>query len=161
MSIFSEVLKGLLDDTQIFSREDWATVLGVEESAIASWVQDEALPPAIVLRSIVRVVKRLDGVKEEPVRKWSAIVDLPAREVTPFWQEMGKDTGNYMVRPCIEGFLRNLAILDPKKQEIMLLGTAEMVRTMSDRGPREWSPRMWKEWGEKMKKALDEGKLPD
>lgn len=161
MSIFSKALKGLLDDTEVFTRKDWATVLALEETEIMSWVLDKALPTPETLRSIVHVVKTLDDVKEDPLRKWTAIVERPSREVTPFWKQMGKDVANYMVKPCIEGFLRNLALLDPKKQEIMLLGTAEMVRTMAQRGPREWSPRMWKEWGERMKKALDEGKLQD
>lgn len=155
MSIFAAALKALLDDTQIWSREDWSTVLCVEEKTIEAWVSDQQLPTPQVLRSIIRCNRDLDPPTEEPMDQWNAIVERPAEEVTPFAKEMGRSVADYMIRPTLEGFLRALAPLDPRKQEIILLGASEMVHTLLLQGPREWSPRMWEEWQKKMRKELD------
>lgn len=159
ISPFAEALKGLLDDTKCFTREGWSTVLSTDEKTLNDWVTDQALPSPENLRSILHCIELCDDHLEEPVEKWRAIVDLRSDEITPLSQEMGKRLADHLLKPVYAGFLRSLNPLDPGTQEMILLGMSEMCHTLQTRGPREWSPRMWKEWEEKMRKAIKEKRL--
>src|SRR5207244_2263066 len=57
-SRFAEMLLRLIDETNLFTRAEWAEILDVSEAAISQWVNDKTLPRPELLRMIVDTVKR-------------------------------------------------------------------------------------------------------
>lgn len=124
MSRFAQALKGLLDDTKLFTRDEWADILTVDEAEIEEWVEDRKLPHHSALRSLVSCAKEHDRISDEPFLQWDDMARLPFSQVSPLWKERGT-VRHYMVQPAIEGFLRSLRCLDPDDQEAVLLSAAQ------------------------------------
>src|SRR5262245_41501991 len=57
-SRFAAALRALLDETGIFTREEWSDVLGVSTAALSQWVNDSTIPRATSLRSLLDAVRR-------------------------------------------------------------------------------------------------------
>ena len=117
----------LLDETGMFTREEWSELLGVPRAEIARWVDGAAIPRAEDLRSIVRVLESSDHVPREVLEEFYSVAGLPASEAIPEHSErVGRTIRDYMVEPLRDGFLRTLGTLDPVAQEKILTTASEM-----------------------------------
>ena len=121
MSQFAAALKRILDDTEIFSREDWSEILGVPASMIQMWVDDKNLPRASHLGMILTTLEISAGIPEEPLEEFKAMASLRATEVSPFGVRMLPTVMEYINRPIFGDLARKLGPLSVKEQEELLL----------------------------------------
>ena len=56
-SQFKHALRGLLYETGLFTKSQWATYLGVSESQINGWVRGQSFPRLEYLRMILDVLE--------------------------------------------------------------------------------------------------------
>ncbi|MGE3336021.1 MAG: ATP-binding protein [Rhodospirillaceae bacterium] len=110
-SPFATTLKELIEDTEIFSRSEWATTLGVTRAAISQWTTDKTVPRPRTLRSLIEVVRRYRGDDDDHLKSFLSLVDKPAHEVSPHGDRLGITVGRYLVSPVLEGLLRQLDTL--------------------------------------------------
>lgn len=109
MSLFSKMLKELLDDTVVFDRGQWASVLSVKEGVIDSWLEDECLPSPRHLLLIINVLKvasdscKLKGEafqkRFHPLVKFEWIGTRSADILSPLGEAMLPNIVTYMFRP--------------------------------------------------------------
>jgi len=59
---FGQQLRVLLDESDLFSREEWAMLLGVEPSTLEGWVDDSSLPTTDELWVIGDAISEYDAV---------------------------------------------------------------------------------------------------
>src|ERR1043166_8242176 len=128
-SIFATALTGLLDETELFERADWADLLGVSESAISQWVTDKTIPHADHLYVIFATLKGSDIPSEEPLNYFRQIAQLQATEVSPNGRRMLPNVWAYMTRPAFDDLSRKLVNLSPSEQE-------ELLESMFLKGPK-------------------------
>jgi hypothetical protein len=82
----------------------------------------------------------IDAVEESfppPTRIISEFKEIsrrPATEVSPNGERLGPSVGQYVVKPLLDGFLRNLYCLDSEDQEQVLYQSAEMCRQIRQAG---------------------------
>lgn len=121
-SRLATVLTGLLDDTNLFSREQWAEILNVSMPALSQWVNDQTIPRALVLWSLIRIVteRAKGGQFSEPYKAYLAIADLPGPEISPHGERIGKSLKHYMIVHLRDVFLANLDAMSAAKQEEIL-----------------------------------------
>jgi GAF domain-containing protein/predicted DNA-binding transcriptional regulator AlpA len=129
-SPFAMALAAILDDTQIFTRRQWAEFLDISESAISQWVTDKTLPRPEHLRKIVRFLQDSDGVPPELLFGFSEVCALPARQVSPLSARLGEDRtfDQYMLRPLRNALQSTLSALPAAQQEQVLLAANEAAR---------------------------------
>lgn len=142
-SLFAMSLSDLIERTEIFSRSEWATTLGVSSAAISQWVNDKTVPRSRTLRSLIEVVRRYRGADNRYLKQFLAIVDRPAHAVSPHGARLGSSVGRYLVSPVLEGFLRQLDVLSYSTQEAVLLNAVaecERLREISEREPHQERP---------------------
>ena len=125
-SEFARLLRQLLDETDIFNRQEWAEFLDVSESAISQWLHDQTLPRPDTLRQIVGVVRSSSGVPESILKSLEEGASRPAEEVSPHGKRMGESLGAYLISPLLKGFLRSLGRLGVQVQEKLLLRFSQM-----------------------------------
>jgi hypothetical protein len=130
ISDFARVLRGLLDETGVFSRDEWARVLVVSPAAISQWVNDHTIPRASLLRSILDVVKRHCGDRHPALLKFFDTARRPADAVSPHGTRMRPTVGHYLVTPVLEGFQRVLETIPPERQEQVLFRAAAECRRL-------------------------------
>jgi transcriptional regulator with XRE-family HTH domain len=123
---FANALRALLDESQVFTRAQWAEFLGVTEPAISQWVNDDTLPRADNLRMIIDVLQESDEVNPELLQRFRTMASRPAHEVSPHGDRLGRSVAHYLLKPLLEGFLRNLNSIEPDKQERVLLGAMDL-----------------------------------
>jgi hypothetical protein len=127
-SPFAAALVRLLDDTRLMTRQQWAELLDVSPAAISQWVNDKTIPRPEVLRMII------DALEEDPdlaacvLGEFKEISRRPSAEVSPNGDRMSPSIGHYVVKPLLEGFLRNLGGLDFEAQESILYQASDMCR---------------------------------
>ncbi len=105
-SPFALALKDLLDETNIFTRQEWARLLDVSTPAISQWVRDKTIPRAAALATIVSTVRSAVGTSNEALRAFLAIAGLPAREVSPHGNRMAPTVMDYLLQQRVSGLLR-------------------------------------------------------
>jgi hypothetical protein len=127
-SPFAIALARLLDDTQLLTRQQWAELLDVSPAAISQWVNDKTIPRPEVLRMLIDAVEESFPPPTEIIGEFKEITRRPATEVSPNGERLGASVGHYVVKPLLEGFLRNLDGLDFEAQERVLHHGAEMCR---------------------------------
>lgn len=129
LSLFSKALRMMLDDTGLYTRNEWAEILGVKEEVIEEWISSDGLPTPENLRSIRRVVHEHDRTPPPILSHWEEMAKEHGSKVHPYGQRFGRSVAHYMVKPILEGFMRTLRCLSPKDAEEVLLNSAEMCRT--------------------------------
>ncbi len=121
-SPFAEALEGLLDATELYTRREWAKLLGIKDSAISQWLSEETIPRASNLNMIYVTVEKASDAAKEPLevfRKMAA--DLPALEASPKnGRRMLPNVWAYMKRPVFDKLSNELAKLSPAEQEKLL-----------------------------------------
>ena len=116
-SLFAQALRGLLDDTQLFSRKDWADLLGVKQAAISQWVHDITIPRPDHLYVIFDTLKSSDLQDEERLTIFREISNRPSISVSPRGKRMLPTIWEYMTRPAFSELADRLAKLPPAEQE--------------------------------------------
>ena len=103
-SLFAQSLKGLMDETDLFTRPEWAKLLSViTEEDLENWVSDRSIPMKANLFVLVNTVLWSDVKNEEPLAAFDRIKDLPATEVSPLGRFMRPSIAEYMNSPTIRG----------------------------------------------------------
>lgn len=125
-SDFALLLRRLLDETDIFSRSQWAEFLNVSEAAISQWVTDKTVPRAELLRMIVELIRSVDDAPHEPLREFEKMAAKPSGIVSPNGKRFGESVNAYLVSPLLDGFLLDLKGLQPEKQGRVLLKASRL-----------------------------------
>jgi transcriptional regulator with XRE-family HTH domain len=131
-SPFAAALVRLLDDTKLMTRQQWADLLDVSPAAISQWVNDKTIPRPEVLRMIIDALEENPDLAPRVLREFKQISRLPAAEVSPNGDRMNPSIGHYVIKPLLEGFLRNLAGLDFEAQELILYHASDLCRQNPD-----------------------------
>jgi energy-coupling factor transporter ATP-binding protein EcfA2 len=120
-SPFAEALTGLLDNTQLFQRREWASLLGIKESAISQWLSEETIPKATNLNMVFVTVERASDADKGPLETFRQMATLPALEASPRnGKRMLPTVWEYMKRPVFDQLSSELAKLTPAEQEQLL-----------------------------------------
>lgn len=121
MSPFADALRGLLDDTQVFNRREWAKLLGIREAAISQWLSEETIPRASNLNLIFVTIERASDAEKGPLDVFRQMAELPALEASPKnGKRMLPTVWSYMKRPVFDELSNQLARLSPADQERLL-----------------------------------------
>ena len=116
MSLFSNALKSLLDETNLFDRSSWAEFLGVTESKIESWVQDEDIPKPYRLSMVVLALERSSNIPIEPLGEFYRISKMNSMEVSPHGVRMLPTVNEYYNRPDSTELSSALVKMSPEEQ---------------------------------------------
>jgi hypothetical protein len=125
-SPFAAALVRLLDDTRLMTRQQWAELLDVSPAAISQWVNDKTIPRPEVLRMIIDALEENSDLSHRVLGEFKEISRRPSEEISPNGDRMSPSIGHYIVKPLLEGFLRNLGGLDFEAQESILYQAADM-----------------------------------
>lgn len=117
---FASALKGLLDDTGLFERREWAKVLGVKVAAIEDWLAERSIPRSSQLNMLVTVLEHSSGIPPEPLHVFAQMAALRATLVSPFGSRMLPTVGEYMKRPIFSELSSRLAKLSAEEQGRLL-----------------------------------------
>lgn len=121
-SEFAQLLRRLLDETDIFSRSQWAEFLNVSTAAISQWLNDTTVPRPELLRMILDLVRSADNAPQELLQEFGEMAAKPAASVSPrHGKKFGESVNAYLIRPLLEGFLLDLKELKAEKQARVLL----------------------------------------
>src|SRR5215471_11940692 len=127
-SPFAAALVKLLDDTKLMTRQQWAELLDVSPAAISQWVNDKTIPRPEVLRMIIDALEEDPALSAQVLGEFKEISRRPSRDVSPNGERMSPSIGHYVVKPLLEGFLRNLGGLGFEAQESILYHASDMCR---------------------------------
>ena len=97
-SEFASTLKDMLDATELFSRKEWALVLGVTEEVIAEWVADISVPTPYNLFMIIATIERSIIPSKKVLDLFLEMSDRPAIEVSPHGNQMLPTVREYCSR---------------------------------------------------------------
>src|SRR5262249_35921315 len=121
-------------------------------AAISQWVNDKTIPRPEVLRMVIDALEENSALAPQNLQYPSGQVDdlphmqagsalmaqilgefkqvtrRPSTEVSPNGERMGSSIGHYVVKPLLEGFLRNLDALDFETQEQILYRASNACR---------------------------------
>src|SRR5436190_3031343 len=113
-SKLARMLLRIFDETNLYSREQWAEILDVSEAAISQWVNDRTIPRPEILRMVVDTIEQDSAVPHALLDDFRALAVLPAAKISPHAPRIGKTLGEYLVAPVLEGFLRTLRAVTPQ-----------------------------------------------
>lgn len=121
-SEFAQLLRRLLDETDIFSRSQWAEFLNVSTSAISQWLNETTVPRPELLRMILDLVRSVDNAPQGLLQEFDEMAAKPAAAVsTRHGKKFGESVNAYLIRPLLEGFLLDLKGLKVEEQARVLL----------------------------------------
>lgn len=118
MSIFSEALRKVIDDTG-FTREVWAATAGVNKGSLSKWVTGKNTPTPQHLRLLVSAMKM--GMADVPEAiAFIDVLNKPKQNVCPDMVGDEPTLGAYMLRPLTAGVLSLISALSSAKMEKLL-----------------------------------------
>ncbi len=136
-SPFAAILRRMLDESNTFNREEWATIVNTETWKIELYVSDKAFPSAEVFRSILSVLKEDTRVPADILADYKILASKPLDEVTPLselalmhCEKIGRTLNHYENVPLLHGFFRTLSTVTPEQQLEVLYDGAEMCRRL-------------------------------
>ena len=113
-------LKGLIDDTGLFKRDTWASILGTNEETIGEWLKEDALPKPSNLYMLYVIVER-STCSQEPLK---AFKEMAQKSSTRVSEEYGilmlPNVWEYMMRPESSELGSQLTRLDKRGREQLL-----------------------------------------
>ena len=121
MSIFAKALANLLDNTNLFTRREWAKFAGVTEDKIEGWLKDEDIPRPYTLSLITLCLKNCSDVNQSPVIEFEKISELRSTLVSPYGDRMLPTIKEYYSRPIFSDISSKLAKLTLEEQGNFLL----------------------------------------
>jgi DNA-binding transcriptional regulator YiaG len=109
LDVFQEVLKALLDETQLFDREAWAKILGVPIDRLASWTTGESWPRPDHLWMIINVLEGSDlRDHNQPLIRFREIATLPTTDISRHGAKMLPTLAAYMDRSGVDDFIEEM-----------------------------------------------------
>jgi hypothetical protein len=121
MSLFARALESLLKDTGLFTQREWAKLLGIKDSAITQWLNEETIPRASNLNMVFVTVEQAADAKRGPLEAFRTMADMPAVKASPKnGARMLPSVWAYMKRPVLDELSSKLAKLSPEAQEKLL-----------------------------------------
>jgi DNA-binding LacI/PurR family transcriptional regulator len=100
-SRFACALAGLIDDSGLHSRGEWAEILNVTPAAISLWLNDKTLPRPEILQSLLDEVARYRAVPvKTKLEEFYAIADQPGEAISP--KGIGESIWAYLVGPILK-----------------------------------------------------------
>lgn len=122
LSLFAQRLARLFDETGVFTRADWARVLGTEIEMLEDWTSDRGMPRPDLIAGVLDVLNNTDGAPMEPMLAFEELYELPAKEISPHSAIMGPNLKSYLTHVGFESVYR-LRGLSPFEQVLVLRGT--------------------------------------
>ena len=112
MSRFSQTLQKLFDNTELFTRSEWARFLGIPESSISEWLEDKSLPRPDLIRMTIDLVENSAEAKKEYLNEFEGMTNLPSAEISRLFHLMGNTLNDYMNETFMDlgRRLRNLSV---------------------------------------------------
>ena len=98
-SLFARTLKDLMDETGLFRRPEWATLLGADEKDLDQWITDKTIPRADELFVLVDTLRWSDLKSEEPLERYDQIAFLQATEISPMGRFMLPSVAEWIMKP--------------------------------------------------------------
>ena len=101
--LFVKAIKGLLDDTNTFTRPQWANLLDVSVSEINRWLSHKEIPRSDHLTMIFSILEMHENkVPQEPISFFKEIANYPADKVSIHGEKMLPTVWEYMQKPVVE-----------------------------------------------------------
>ena len=126
-SQFATALASLMDESDLFSRQEWADILGISDAAISQWLNDKTLPSPEFLRAIVSTVRRNSNkLPHWILTEFDKMASKSASEVSPFGARIGKSVYEYLLKPLQDGFWEVFEALPVNSRERLLPLFSEM-----------------------------------
>lgn len=119
MSLFGQMLQKLFDNTEVFTRTEWARFLGIPESSISEWMNDKSIPRSDLLFMMVDFLRNTDGIPHEILLEFENMSKLPSRDVSPLADYIGNTVSEYMSE-TFEDIGRRLRGRSPVQQQRIL-----------------------------------------
>lgn len=129
-SKFASTLKELVDGTNIYSRSQWAQLLGTPEDSINQWLNDEDIPGPVNLRSLWSLLLEDTRVSNKPLQGFNDLMHEPAENISPYGFKMKPTVAHYIIKPVRDGALRLLDTLPPHIQEKAWLEFTNICRNL-------------------------------
>lgn len=130
MKTLPELLRRIIDETKMLTREEWAEVLSVSPKQLADWVLGLTMPTPRALRAIGDIV---DRDLRFPQQEWKDLMNAPLQDVYPeaSWEvrkEVGQNLGSYALKDMRQAFLERLESLLPEEQEQVIYEMSGVIR---------------------------------
>lgn len=122
-------IAALLDDTGLFTREEWGRALNLKPEAFDFL---EGLSPSTLLQ-LEEAIREDSNANQAPLEAWDALKSKPLSELTSFSQAHGmalplKTLGDYLLIPHLQAFTRVLLTVPSERRYEALLAAAETLR---------------------------------
>jgi len=125
LSIFSQVLQRLLDESGFYTRAEWSQFLGISEPALSQWVNDRTVPRADLLRMVIDLLRSRGGLSAgEGLMALEAVMDEPSDSISPIGSRFAPNLRSYLS-------VRSLAELGRSLQRMPV---AEQIAFLRDGG---------------------------
>jgi len=118
------------------SKTTWAEWLGVTNSILSSWLEEEYFPTPRHLYMFVMICREFPSLPKEPLRAFSEMASQPARKTAPkYIKKAHPSIGHYIMSDLRESFVDALTTIPPRAQEELLLEGIARCNKISDEGP--------------------------
>ena len=122
-SLFAAALARLFDETEFYTRPQWARFLGVPAGSLQEWTQDLAAPRGDLLRMIIDILQSRGGtVAIEALSRFATIAERPATEISPLGE---------LMLPTVSEYIHNYILLDSGKR-LRCLSPGQQVKALKD-----------------------------
>lgn len=116
-------LKYVIDDLQIHTRAEWASILGTREDVVELWIDDKLFITCEALYGILFLLKERYIVEASTaLAAWST---LSKTSPDPWF---GRSLADYVVKPMYNKFRMALGVLDPDTQREFLKDAISRIR---------------------------------
>lgn len=136
-SQFAVSLERLLDQTGLFTRDEWAQFLRISAPAISQWVNDHTIPEPDRLNMILSVLRESDDVPKEILVEFDQLALRPSVEISPHGERLDATLKEYMLQPLFQGFMRMYSCVPIDLKEEALYLCSETCRYLKRKRTRE------------------------
>lgn len=135
-SQLATILERLLDETKLFTRQEWARYLHVTQSTLSQWTHDKTIPMAKHLVMIVDTLRASIHTPMGILEDFYKIVQMPSSHISPHGARLGDNVLAYMNEERRKDFLQTLKQLPVEIQERIILESIAYISKMRSQG---WS----------------------
>lgn len=138
------VLERMFDETGLFTRSEWATILSNSEDYIGSLISPNCgIPSSTDLKTVYDIVKRAEGNPKVAaiLAEFESLLDKNYRDtVYPHVLKSGSiedcaTLGEYINRGLLDGFIRVLSTCTYSQQQEVLYQAAQIARDKRNTRP--------------------------
>ena len=127
-SQLATILERLLDETELFTREQWAVYLHVTQSSLSQWIHDKTIPKAQYLVMIVDILRASIHTPLGILDDFDRIAQMPSSHISPHSARLGNMLLDYMNAERMKQFFQTLKPLPVDIQEKILLEQIARIR---------------------------------